>query len=163
MTVRAASSVLASVAHSLHGVGAGVDCRPPAPADKHLDGDPMASVVETAIRSVVAKGVTALATFNRGRMRGPDGPHPFLTGIHAPMTEEVTIEDLAVTGSIPPALNGRYLRIGPNPIAADPRSYQWFLGDGMVHGLRIEHGRARWYRNRWVRSTQITTALGEPP
>ena len=122
----------------------------------------MTSVVETAIRSVVSKGVTALATFNRGRLRAPDGPHPFLTGLHAPMTEEMTIEDLAVTGSIPPALDGRYLRIGPNPIAADPRTYQWFLGDGMVHGLRIERGRARWYRNRWVRSTQVTTALDEP-
>jgi carotenoid cleavage dioxygenase-like enzyme len=123
----------------------------------------MVSIVETAIRSVVAKGVTALATFNRGRMRAPDGPHPFLTGLHAPMTEEKTIEDLAVTGSLPPALDGRYLRIGPNPIAADPRIYQWFLGDGMVHGLRIERGRARWYRNRWVRSTQVTAALDEPP
>jgi carotenoid cleavage dioxygenase-like enzyme len=123
----------------------------------------MTSIVETAIRSVVNKGVTALATFNRGRMRAPEGPHPFLTGIHAPMTEEVTIEDLAVTGSIPPALDGRYLRIGPNPIVADARSYQWFLGDGMVHGLRIEQGRARWYRNRWVRSTPVAAALGEPP
>jgi carotenoid cleavage dioxygenase-like enzyme len=121
----------------------------------------MASVVETAIRSVVAKGVTALATFNRGRMRAPEGPHPFLTGLHAPMREELTIEDLAVTGAIPPALHGRYLRIGPNPIAADPRTYQWFLGDGMVHGLRIEDGRVRWYRNRWVRSTKVTAALDE--
>jgi carotenoid cleavage dioxygenase-like enzyme len=132
-------------------------------ADSHLEEDPMTSVVETAIRSAIGKGVTALATFNRARMRAPDRPHPFLTGIHAPMKEEVTIEDLTVTGSIPPALNGRYLRIGPNPIAADPRTYQWFLGDGMVHGLRIEHGRARWYRNRWVRSKQVTAALGEPP
>jgi carotenoid cleavage dioxygenase len=122
----------------------------------------MTSVVETAIRGAIGKGVTALATFNRARMRAPDHPHPFLTGIHAPMKEEVTIEDLTVTGSIPPALNGRYVRIGPNPIAADPRTYQWFLGDGMVHGLRIEHGRARWYRNRWVRSNQVTAALGEP-
>jgi len=122
----------------------------------------MVSVVESVIRIVVAKGVTALATFNRERMRAPDGPHPFLTGLHAPMKEEMTIEHLAVTGLIPLALNGRYLRIGPNPIAADPRSYQWFLGDGMVHGLRIEGGRARWYRNRWVRSTQVTAALGEP-
>ena len=123
----------------------------------------MTSVVETAIRSVVNKGVMALATFNRGRMRAPDGPHPFLTGVHAPIREELTIEDLAVSGSIPLALDGRYVRIGPNPIAADPRTYQWFLGDGMVHGLRIERGRALWYRNRWIRSTQVTAALGEPP
>ncbi len=122
----------------------------------------MSGVVETAIRSVFAKGVTALANFNRGRIRAPDGPHQFLTGLHEPMSEEVTIEDLVVTGSIPAALDGRYLRIGPNPIDADARTYQWFLGDGMVHGLRIEGGRARWYRNRWIRSTAVTTALDEP-
>jgi 8'-apo-carotenoid 13,14-cleaving dioxygenase len=122
----------------------------------------MTGVVETTIRRVVAKGVTALATFNRGRLRAPEGPHPFLSGLHAPMKEEVTLEDLAVTGVIPAALDGRYLRIGPNPIAADPRTYQWFLGDGMVHGIRLDGGRARWYRNRWIRSAAITAALDEP-
>jgi len=121
----------------------------------------MTNAVETVIRSAVNKGVMALAAFNRGRLRPPDGPHPFLTGIHAPMSEELTIENLPVTGAIPPTLDGRYLRIGPNPIAADPRTYQWFLGDGMVHGVHIKGGQARWYRNRWVRSTEITTALGE--
>lgn len=122
----------------------------------------MASLVETAIHNVVARGVTALATFNRGRMPALTGPHPFLTGLHVPMTEELTIEDLVITGSIPPALDGRYLRVGPNPIAADPRTYQWFLGDGMVHGVRIDRGRALWYRNRWIRSTAVTAALNEP-
>lgn len=121
----------------------------------------MASPVETAIRSVVTQGATALAAINRARMSAPKGPHPFLTGIHTPLTQELTIEDLAVTGAIPPALDGCYMRIGPNPIAADPRSYHWFIGDGMVHGLRLEGGRARWYRNRWIRSSSVTAALGE--
>src|ERR1700743_2509849 len=112
----------------------------------------MTGVVETAIRTALTKGVTALAAINRARMPAPKGPHPFLTGLHAPMREEKTIEDLGVTGAIPSALDGRYLRIGPNPIPADPRSYHWFTGDGMVHGLRLEGGRARWYRNRWIRS-----------
>jgi carotenoid cleavage dioxygenase len=122
----------------------------------------MASPVETAIRSVVTQGATALAAFNRARLPAPKEPHPFLTGIHTPMTGEVTIEDLTVTGAIPPALDGRYLRIGPNPIAADPRRHHWFVGDGMIHGLRLEGGRARWYRNRWIRSTAVAAALGEP-
>jgi 8'-apo-carotenoid 13,14-cleaving dioxygenase len=122
----------------------------------------MTNLIETTIRGVVAAGVTALATFNRKRMRAPDGPNPFLTGLHTPMTKELTIDDLPVTGSIPTALDGRYLRIGPNPIAAEPKTYQWFLGDGMVHGLRIERGRVQWYRNRWVRSTAVAAALGEP-
>jgi len=88
--------------------------------------------------------------------------NPFLTGVHAPMRDERTIEELAVTGTIPAALDGRYLRIGPNPIAADPANYHWFTGDGMIHGLRIAGGRAHWYRNRWVRSAAVTSALGEP-
>jgi carotenoid cleavage dioxygenase-like enzyme len=87
--------------------------------------------------------------------------NPFLAGAHRPMTEELTIEDLPVIGAIPAALDGRYLRIGPNPIDADPDQYHWFTGDGMIHGLRIEHGRALWYRNRWVRSEAVTEALGE--
>jgi len=123
----------------------------------------MTGVVETTIRSLVTKGVSALADFNRQRLPEPDGPHPFLTGLHAPMSQELTIEDLAVTGEIPPALDGRYLRIGPNPIAPDRRSYHWFLGDGMVHGLRLQDGWARWYRNRWIRSAAVAGALGEPP
>jgi len=88
--------------------------------------------------------------------------NPFLTGAHTPMRDELTIEDLAVTGTIPAALDGRYLRIGPNPIAADPANYHWFTGDGMIHGLRIAGGRAHWYRNRWVRSEAVTNALDEP-
>lgn len=88
--------------------------------------------------------------------------NPYLTGVHTPMTAEVTIEDLPVVGEIPPGLHGRYLRLGPNPMAADPANYHWFAGDGMVHGLRIEGGRALWYRNRWIRSEAVSRALGEP-
>ncbi len=122
----------------------------------------MASPVEAIVRNVVTQGVTAIAAFNRARLPVPERPHPFLSGLHAPMTAEMTIEDLAVTGAIPPELDGRYLRMGPNPIAADPRSYHWFVGDGMAHGLRLEGARARWYRNRWIRSSSVSAALGEP-
>lgn len=121
----------------------------------------MASSVETLIRSTVVKGVTALAGFNRKRLP-PVERHPYLTGLHAPMTEEKTLAELPVTGSIPAALDGRYLRIGPNPVAADPASYHWFTGDGMVHALRLKDGMALWYRNRWIRSRQVAEARGVP-
>lgn len=88
--------------------------------------------------------------------------NPYLVGVHAPMREELTIENLPVTGTIPTALDGRYLRLGPNPMAADADKHHWFAGDGMVHGLRIKDGRALWYRNRWIRSEAVTSALGEP-
>jgi carotenoid cleavage dioxygenase len=119
--------------------------------------------METLIRSAVTKGVETLASFNRKRLPEPEGGNPFLTGIHAPMEEEFTLTDLAVTGTIPEGLSGRYMRIGPNPIAADPASYHWFTGDGMVHGLAIQDGKALWYRNRWIRSNAVAKALGEQP
>ena len=124
----------------------------------------MANPIETALRKTVTKGVMKLAQFNRERMAEPDEPNPFLTGLNAPMGKEHTLDDLAVTGTIPAELDGRYLRIGPNPITPPKgASHQWFVGDGMVHGVRLQGGRAHWYRNRWIRSTAVSQALGEPP
>lgn len=121
----------------------------------------MASRVETMIRAGMEKGVEALAGLNRRRL--PAREPPFLTGIHHPMTEELTLTELEVDGTIPAALNGRYLRIGPSPSDADPASYHWFTGDGMMHGLALPDSRALWYRNRWIRSEKVAAALGEPP
>ncbi len=88
----------------------------------------------------------------------------YLQGFFAPLHEEFTLTDLEVAGTIPDYLDGRYLRNGPNPISEiDPELYHWFLGDGMVHGIRIRDGKAEWYRNRWVRGPAATRALGEPP
>ena len=121
----------------------------------------MASRVETIIRAGVEKGTEALAGFNRKRL--PAREHPFLSGIHRPMTEELTLTELKVEGTIPAVLDGRYLRIGPNPIEADPASYHWFTGDGMVHGLALRDGSALWYRNRWIRSERVAATLGVAP
>jgi carotenoid cleavage dioxygenase len=85
----------------------------------------------------------------------------FLEGPFAPVTEEVTAFDLPVTGTLPTELNGRYLRNGPNPLGLDDPVQHWFVGPGMVHGVRLRDGRAEWYRNRWVRSRQVAEALGE--
>ena len=86
---------------------------------------------------------------------------PYITGVNSPMHAELVIEDLEVIGTIPAALRGRYLRMGPNPMNPSPRRHHWFAGDGMIHGIRIEHGRALWYRNRWIRSNAVSDALGE--
>ncbi|MGY1711881.1 carotenoid oxygenase family protein [Geodermatophilus sp. SYSU D00758] len=85
----------------------------------------------------------------------------FLQGPYAPVTEEVTAFDLPVTGTLPAGLDGRYLRNGPNPLGLDEPVEHWFLGPGMVHGVRLRDGRAEWYRNRWVRSREVAAALGE--
>ena len=99
----------------------------------------MASAVETLIRGAVTKGVMKVAEFNREHRKAP-AMHPYLSGIHAPMDAELSLDMLRVTGDIPTELDGRYIRIGPNPISANPAAYHWFLGDGMVHGVRLQGG-----------------------
>ena len=87
----------------------------------------------------------------------------YLEGNYGPVREELTVTDLPVTGTIPDHLDGRYLRNGPNPVVdPDPATYHWFLGSGMVHGVRIRDGKAEWYRNRFVRAADVADALGEP-
>ena len=73
----------------------------------------------------------------------------FQVGNYAPVPGELSATDLPVEGAIPPEIDGWYLRNGPNPREA---TGHWFTGDGMIHGVRIENGRAAWYRNRWVRT-----------
>src|SRR5438128_2299812 len=43
----------------------------------------------------------------------------------------------------------------------DDPNYHWFIGTGMLHGVRLRDGRAEWCRNRWVRSKVVAEALGE--
>jgi carotenoid cleavage dioxygenase-like enzyme len=83
----------------------------------------------------------------------------YLAGHLAPVADEVDAFDLPVEGALPAELTGRYFRNGANPLpGAD--SGHWFAGHGMVHGIRLDRGRARWYRNRWVRTRQLA---GVPP
>lgn len=80
---------------------------------------------------------------------------PFhLTGNRRPVDQEITVDDLSWEGVIPPELDGLYLRNGPNPKSGS--SPHWFLGDGMIHGIRLRGGQAEWYRNRWVQTRQLT-------
>ena len=90
-----------------------------------------------------------------------------MKGAFRPVTEESTVLDLAVTGELPPDLNGRLLRIGPNPPAG--QSPHWFLGAGMVHEIELCNGIAKAYRNRYITtdyfeavSNNKTPSLGDP-
>ncbi len=77
-----------------------------------------------------------------------------LLGNGRPVTEEQTISELKVTGSIPSELDGRYVRTGANPLSGT--SAHPFFGDGMMHGVRLRDGKAEWYRNRYVQTPFIT-------
>ena len=81
----------------------------------------------------------------------------FLRGNYAPVLNEITDTNLRVTGSIPKSLSGLYVRNGSNP--KDGQAGHWFFGDGMVHGIRLEGGQAKWYRNRYVRTPKWEKGL----
>ncbi len=89
--------------------------------------------------------------------------NPYLTGNFAPVRDERDDAELEITGALPPELDGLLVRNGPNPITdPSPGDYHWFTGDGMLHGIELSRGKAR-YRNRWVRTEGACEALGEAP
>lgn len=94
---------------------------------------------------------------------GPDVGNPFVQGNYAPVAEEVTDTALRVIGTLPVELDGLFVRNGPNPLdIGDPAKHHWFVGDGMVHGVRIRRGEALWYRNRYVRTDRVSRLSGQP-
>lgn len=79
-----------------------------------------------------------------------DNPH--LRDHFEPVGDELDQADLPVTfGRIPDDLKGAYMRNGPNPLFK-PLSYNFPMdGDGMIHAVYFDEGRAR-YKNRFVRT-----------
>ena len=84
----------------------------------------------------------------------------FLRGNWSPMQQERSETRLVVQGNIPLDLSGVYLRTGPNPKSGTGE--HWFLGDGMVHGIRLSDGKAQWYKNRFLQTPDITDPLSDP-
>lgn len=84
------------------------------------------------------------------------GQNPYLMGPYAPVDNEVDASDLEVIGTIPSDLQGMYVRNGPNPHFETKGRYHWFDGDGMLHAINFEDGRAT-YRNRWIRTAGLNT------
>lgn len=115
-----------------------------------LGDDEVAAIDAGSAASLPLPALPQLAPAVLGSAQPPETVFPFFrTGNYAPVPDELTDFDLAVDGAIPAELTGWYLRNGPNPRIA---TGHWCIGDGMVHGVRLESGRASWYRNRWVRT-----------
>lgn len=79
-------------------------------------------------------------------------PQPYLSGNYAPIPTEIEADGLrCAAGAIPRDLAGFFARNGSNPRFPVKGRYHWFDGDGMIHGIHFEDGRAS-YRNRWIRT-----------
>lgn len=77
--------------------------------------------------------------------------NPYLHGLYAPQRQEFTALNLPVIGELPKDLHGAFVRNGPNPFNDPQGPHHWFDGDGMIHAIYFENGKAE-YRNRYVGS-----------
>ncbi len=74
--------------------------------------------------------------------------NPKSEGNIKPVMKEFTLDDLEVQGELPRALDGLIVRNGPNPLHPS-NPHHWFDGDGMLHGIYIRDGKAK-YVNRFI-------------
>ena len=87
----------------------------------------------------------------------------WIRGTKAPVADELDVADLVVTEGVLPPISGRLVRMGPNPVGPVDENYQWFAGTGMAHAIDLDAGRPRRFLNRWVRTPEVSEALGEAP
>lgn len=112
-------------------------------------------------------GLSALSLFHPPFLLGcandgsrKDGPLPplvydpnvswWMQHNYGPVASERDEVNLEIEGAIPSELDGLYVRTGSNQKNGD--AGHWFLGNGMVHGVRLQAGKALWYKNRWVQT-----------
>ena len=76
---------------------------------------------------------------------------PDLSGNMFPVDREYDVDRCEVTGELPAGLRGSFIRNGPNPMFEPVGRYHMFDGDGMLHSITFDEGRAS-FRNRWIRS-----------
>lgn len=67
-------------------------------------------------------------------------PQHVLSGNFLPVDELPPTACDAVEGSLPPCLDGAYIRNGPNPQFIPNGPYHYFEGDGMLHMIKISKG-----------------------
>ncbi|MEM7465847.1 MAG: carotenoid oxygenase family protein [Pseudomonadota bacterium] len=89
-----------------------------------------------------------------------DNDHPYRNGAWTPNYVEYDANELKVTGEIPRDLNGLYVRNTENPMHEAIGVYHPFDGDGMIHAMRFQDGKA-FYRNRFVRTEGFLAELQE--
>ncbi|KAL8064623.1 hypothetical protein ABFX02_01G102600 [Erythranthe guttata] len=90
-------------------------------------------------------------------------PKHVLAGNFAPVGELPPTACTVVHGSLPPCLNGAYIRNGPNPQFFPRGPYHLFDGDGMLHSIKISDGEAI-FCSRFVKTYKynLEREIGSP-
>ncbi|OMO89330.1 Carotenoid oxygenase [Corchorus capsularis] len=90
-------------------------------------------------------------------------PRHVLSQNFAPVDELPPTKCQVIEGSLPPCLDGAYIRNGPNPQFLPRGPYHLFDGDGMLHSIRISKGQAT-LCSRYVKTYKysIENQVGSP-
>jgi 9-cis-epoxycarotenoid dioxygenase len=90
-------------------------------------------------------------------------PSVQISGNYAPVGETAPHYNLPVTGSIPPSIEGVYVRNGANPYFDPVGGHHLFDGDGMVHAVHFENGQVS-YSCRFTETERLVQerAIGRP-
>jgi carotenoid 9,10(9',10')-cleavage dioxygenase 1 len=112
---------------------------------------------ESPIRAVAPRfgrySITLFTTHTQGQPARRKR-NPYLADNFAPVPDETAAPCTLLEGTLPPALDGVFARIGPNPALPPTGDYHWFDGDGMVHAVRIKGGQPT-YANRYVQTARL--------
>ncbi|KAM7252085.1 hypothetical protein ACFE04_023968 [Oxalis oulophora] len=99
--------------------------------------------VEPSMTTTIFNAFDAIInTFVDPPVRSSVDPRHVLSNNFAPVDELPPTECDVIEGSLPPCLDGAYIRNGPNPQYLPRGPYHLFDGDGMLHSIRISNGRA---------------------
>ena len=86
--------------------------------------------------------------------------HSGLLG-YTSLNEEITVDQLPVTGVIPPWLTGSLLRNGPAKFeVGKEKFYHWFDGFAMLHRFSLQNGSVS-YANKLLQSDAYKTSMAE--